>query len=96
MQGIEFDTEEKMPVRRSFQPGTPKEPDMAKLLVKVGITNPKTANLALVGIAIICFGLSIYLFMAATSKKGSIELTPEQKAAGAKIMSQMMTQKPIR
>lgn len=74
MQNIEFETDQGSPSLEAYM--TPKKSFMVGLLEKFGIKDTATANIILIAIAAIFFGVTIYLYSDIFNK--TPERTPQQ------------------
>lgn len=75
MQNIEFETDQGSPSLESYM--IPKKSFMIGLMEKVGIKDTTTANVILIAIAAIFFGITIYLYAGVFEK--TPERTPQQQ-----------------
>lgn len=94
MQGIEFEDDKNMSGISAKAPQVPvgKQSFMMKLLEKMGITDKATANFILLGIAVVFFAITIYLYAGVLGGSGkSHKLTPEQMQAQLKLMQGVRT-----
>lgn len=87
MQGIEFEEDNNLQGLKAQTVSTPVAKDgfIIRLLAKAGIADKSTANLILLGIAAIFFGITIYLYAGilgenVPSKQSAEELMTQQKA----------------
>lgn len=80
MQGIEFEDDKNMGglSTKASQVPTEKQSFMLKLLEKAGIKDKATANMILLAIAGVCFGVTIYLYAGLLGGGNASKLTPEQ------------------
>lgn len=89
MQGIEFEEDKDLrELQLKAVSGSTEKPSFVmKLLEKVGVTDKRTANIILLGIAIIFFSITIYLYSGLLeSNTPSKRLTPEQIQAQLRLM----------
>lgn len=92
MQGIEFEEDKNYQGLKTQTLSTPvaKKGFLLKLLEKAGITDKSTANLILLSIAAIFFGITIYLYAGILGGNTLPKLSPEQMAEQQRVMKEMM------
>lgn len=88
MLGIEFEEDKDIQgFKTSTGSSSTEKPSIAmKLIEKAGVTDKMTANFILLGIAIIFFGISIYLYSGLLKGSKPLKLAPEQLQAQLKLM----------
>ena len=92
MQGIEFEED------RNFQDikvktlteSPAKQGFIIDLLAKAGIADKSTADIVLLGIAAIFFGITIFLYAGILGNNAPVRLTQEQIAEQQRVMKEMM------
>ena len=92
MQGIEFEEDKNLaglkPV--AYQTPATRNGIILKLVEKAGIEDKTTANVILLGIAAIFFGITIYLYAGILGNNAPVKLTQEQIAEQQRVMKEMM------
>lgn len=88
MQGIEFDDDINPSglLVNALQSSTVKKSFMLKLLEKAGAKNKATANMILLGIAIVFFSITIYLYAGILRSGTPSKLSPEETQAQARML----------
>lgn len=91
MQGIEFEDEKDLGIVSAVGAQTPegKPSFMVSLLEKTGVTDKSTANLILLVIAIVLFGITIFLYSGLSNTKDSPRRTTEEITAQLKAIREM-------
>jgi len=64
-----------------------------KLLEKVGVRDKASKNIILIGIAVICLGITIFIYARILNGGSSTQQTPEQIQARIKMMQETISHK---
>lgn len=86
MQNVEFETDQ---IPGATNHPAKKEAWMVQMLMKMGVPSAGLANVILLAVAILFFGLTIWLYAGLLGGPKQIPLTPEQMAAQEQVMKQM-------
>lgn len=92
MQGIEFEEDKDYQGLKAKTFATPvaKQGFIMKQLERMGIADKATANFILLGVAMVLFGVTIFLYAGILSDGAKSIQNSEQMAAQQKIMREMM------
>lgn len=82
MQGIEFEEDKSYQINTGNQGqriSTSRPGIMMRMVYKFGIDDPATANLILLGMAALFFGIAIFLYAGISSGPEQVQLTVQQQ-----------------
>lgn len=88
MQNIEFETDQSSLASIKKYGVTPKQSKMVQLLEKLGVTNPVTANYILLGIAVILFGITIFMYRGIFGEQKAPTMSPAEQQTILKMTNQ--------
>lgn len=93
MQGIEFEEGNNLHSLKAKTLSTPvaKQGFLMGLVEKTGIADKTTANFILLGIAMIFFGITIFLYAGILGESVPSKLSAEQITAQQKAMNEMLS-----
>ena len=91
MQGIEFEEEKSFntpPIVHSKEP-TGRPSLILGLLIKIGVSDRTTANIILLGIALVFFGITIFLYAGILGNSMPSKQSADQIAVQARALREM-------